>query len=118
MVYVVLSLVVDGFRCKQSDGTIQEYIQVKYIVMDGETYGSVNNFCNLGDTLDVDGGVDVSATARIRNRCMYQPDVFSDVFGRTVSYHRATLPLNQYKPVSHIWTIFRINRIIYFRILI
>ena len=87
-----LSSVVDGFRCKRSDGTIHEYIQAKDIVMDGETYGSVNNFCNLGDTLDGDGGSDVAATVRIRNRCMYQPDVFSDVSGRTVSYQRATLP--------------------------
>ena len=50
---------------------------------------------------------------------LYQPDVFSEVSGRsTVSYHRATLTGNQYKLVSHIWTIFRISRIIYFRILI
>ena len=50
---------------------------------------------------------------------LYQPDVFSDVSGRgIVSYHRATLPGNQYKLVSHIWTIFRISRIIYLSILI
>ena len=30
-----------------------------------------------------------------------------------VSYHRATLPGNQYKLVSHIWTIFRIRITIY-----
>ena len=50
-----LSLVVDGFRCKQCDGTIQEADLVKDLVMDGETYGSVKSFCNLGDTLDGDG---------------------------------------------------------------
>ena len=33
-------------------------------------------------------------------------------------YHRATLPGNQYTHVSHIWIIFRISRIICFRILI
>ena len=42
-----LSLVVDGFRCKRSDGTIQEADLATYLVMDGETYGSVNSFCNL-----------------------------------------------------------------------
>ena len=35
--------------------------------MDAETYGSVNNFCNLVDTLDEDGGADLAATTRIRN---------------------------------------------------
>ena len=37
---------------------------------DGETYGSVNSFCYLGDTLDGDGGADLAATARIRNGWM------------------------------------------------
>ena len=37
------------------------------LVMDGETHGSVKNYCNPGDTLDGDGGVDIAATARIRN---------------------------------------------------
>ena len=38
--------------------------------MDGETYEYVKSFCYLGDTLDGDGGADLAATARIRNRCM------------------------------------------------
>ena len=34
--------VVDGFRCKQCDGTIQEAdLAAKDLVMDGEIYGSV-----------------------------------------------------------------------------
>ena len=32
-------------------------------MMDGEAYGSVKNFCNLGDNLDGDGGADIAATA-------------------------------------------------------
>ena len=39
-------------------------------MVDGETYGCVNSFCYLGDTLDGDGGVDLAATARIRNGWM------------------------------------------------
>ena len=33
------SLVVDGFRCKQCDGTIQEDDLAEDLVLDGETYG-------------------------------------------------------------------------------
>ena len=37
-----LSVVVDGFRCKRCDGTIQEAdLAAKELVMDGEIYGSV-----------------------------------------------------------------------------
>ena len=39
-------------------------------MVDGETYGCVKSFCNLGDTLDGDGGSDLAATARIRNGWM------------------------------------------------
>ena len=39
-------------------------------VLDGETYGCVNSFCDLGDTLDEDGGADIAATTRIRNGWM------------------------------------------------
>ena len=38
--------------------------------MDEETYGCVNIFCYLGDTLDGDVGADLAATARIRNGWM------------------------------------------------
>ena len=62
-----LSLVVDGFRCKRCDGTLQETDLTKDLVMDGETYWSVRNFCNLRDTLDGDGEADLADTARIRN---------------------------------------------------
>ena len=37
---------------------------------DGETYGCIKSICYLGDTLDGDGGADLSATARIRNGWM------------------------------------------------
>ena len=38
----ILSVGVDGFRCKQCDGTIQEAdLAGKHLVMDGEIYGSV-----------------------------------------------------------------------------
>ena len=40
------------------------------LVVDGETYGCVNSSCYLGDTLYGDGGVDLAATARIRNGWM------------------------------------------------
>ena len=36
-------------------------------MVDGETYECVKSFCYLGDTLDGDGGADLTATARIRN---------------------------------------------------
>ena len=36
-------------------------------MVDGEMYGCVKSFCYLEDTLDGDGGVDSTATARIRN---------------------------------------------------
>ena len=62
-----LSQVADGFRCRRCDGTIQE---AKNLMVDGETYECVKSFCYLGDTLDGDGGVDLAATARIRNGWM------------------------------------------------
>ena len=63
-----LSLVVDGgLRCKRCDGRIQGADLAKYLVMDGETYGSVKGFCNLGDPLDGYGGADLAASVRIRN---------------------------------------------------
>ena len=65
-----LSLVVDGFRCKRCDGTIQEADLAKYLLVDGETYRCVKSFCYMGDTLDGDGGADLAATARIRNEWM------------------------------------------------
>ena len=59
-----------GFRCKRSDGTTQEADLSKDLVMDGETYGSVKSYSNLGNTLDGNGRADSAATARIRNRLM------------------------------------------------
>ena len=55
-----LSLVVDGFRCKRCDGTIQEADLHEDLVVDGETW--MCSFCYLGDAL---GGEDLVATARI-----------------------------------------------------
>ena len=40
-----MSLVVDGFRCKRSDGTIKEADLATDLVMDGEAYESVKSFC-------------------------------------------------------------------------
>ena len=78
-----LSLVVDGLRCKQCDSTIQEAERTKYLVMDGETYGNVKSFCNLGDTLDGDGGADLAATARIRNGWIMFRDSMPFMISRT-----------------------------------
>ena len=36
-------------------------------MVDGEIYECVKSFCNLGNTLDRDGGADLAVTARIRN---------------------------------------------------
>ena len=66
-----------GKACRQ---TVQCTVCIKWIhkwcsgdlagdlVVDEETYGCVKSFCYLGDTLDGDGGADLAATARIRNR--------------------------------------------------
>ena len=62
-----LSLVVDGFSCKQCNGTIQESDLAENLVVDRETYEFLESFCYLGDTLDGDGRVDFAATAKIRN---------------------------------------------------
>ena len=48
-------------------GQSQEVDLAEDLMMDGETYKCVKNFCYLGDTLDGDGGADLAATARIRN---------------------------------------------------
>ena len=64
-----LSLVVDGFRCKRCDGTIQGADLAGGLVVDGETYGCVNSFCYLGDILAGESGADL-ATAKIRNGWM------------------------------------------------
>ena len=37
-------LVADGFRCKRSDGTIQEADLAGDLVVDGETYGCIRAF--------------------------------------------------------------------------
>ena len=65
-----LSRVADGFMCRRCDGTIQEVDLAEDLMVDGETYECVKSFCYLGDTLDGDGGADLSATSRIRNRWM------------------------------------------------
>ena len=70
-VYGDLSLVVDGFRCNQFDGTIQKSDLAKDLVVDGETYG-----CYMEDYLDRDGGADLAAIARIRNGWMKFRELF------------------------------------------
>ena len=64
---VDLLQVSDSFRCRQCNVTIQEADLAEDLMVDGETYECVKNFCYLGDTLDGDGGTDLAATARIRN---------------------------------------------------
>ena len=61
-----MSQVDDVFRCKRCDGTIQKADLAGDLVVDGEIYGCINIICYMGDTLDVDGGADLAATARIR----------------------------------------------------
>ena len=65
-----LSRVADGFSCRRCDVTIQKVVLAEDIMVDGETYECVKSFCYLEDTLDGDGGADLAATARIRNRWM------------------------------------------------
>ena len=62
-----LSLIVDAFRCKRCDDTIQDLAD---LVVDGETYGCIKSFCYMGDTLDGNGGANLAATAIIRNGWM------------------------------------------------
>ena len=57
--------------------TIQEADLAEDLMVDGETYGCVNNFCYLGDTLDGDGGADLAATARTGNGWMDVPRAFA-----------------------------------------
>ena len=63
------SLVIDGFRCKRCDGTIQEADLAEDLVVDGETYGCVKTIDYLGNTL--------AATARIRNGWMKFLELFA-----------------------------------------
>ena len=65
-----LSRVAYVFRCRRSDGTIQNVDLAEDPMVGGETYKCLKSFCYLGDTLDGDGGVDLAATARIRNGWM------------------------------------------------
>ena len=57
-----LSLVANGFRCKQCDGTIQEADLAGDILVDRETHGCVKRFCYLGNTLD---GVGVPVVSEV-----------------------------------------------------
>ena len=56
---------------------IQKVDLAEDLMVDGETYECVKNFCYLGDTLDGDGEVDVAATARIRNGWMKLQELFA-----------------------------------------
>ena len=50
-------------------GTIQEADLAGDLVVDGETYGCVKNFCYLEDTLYGDGGADLTAKSE-ENKCV------------------------------------------------
>ena len=65
-----LSRVADGFRCRRCDGTFQEAVLAEDRMVNGETYECEKSFCYLEDTLDGDGGVYLTTTARIRNGWM------------------------------------------------
>ena len=65
-----LSRIADGFRCRRCDGTIQEADLAEDLMLDAETYGCVKSICYRGDTIDGDGGADLTATTRIRNGWM------------------------------------------------
>ena len=78
-----MSLVAVGFRFKRCKGTIREADLAGDLVVDGETYGCVKSFCNLGDTLGGDGGVDLAATARIRNVWMMFRELLPLLTSRT-----------------------------------
>ena len=53
--------------CMRCDGTILEADLAEDLMVDGETYGCLKSFCNLGDNL---GGAEPGATTRIRNGWM------------------------------------------------
>ena len=57
-----LSQVADGFWCRRCDRTIQIADVVEDLIVGGETYECVKNFCYLGGNL--------ATTARIRNGWM------------------------------------------------
>ena len=56
-----LSHVIEGFRCRRCDGTIQVADLAEDLMVHRETYECVKRFCYLGDTLDGDGGADLAA---------------------------------------------------------
>ena len=75
-----LSLVADGFRCTVSDVTV--YFKKLDLVMDEETYGSVNSFYSLGYTLGGDCGADLAATTRIRSGWINFQEIMSFLTSR------------------------------------
>ena len=88
-----LSRVADGFRCRRCDGTIQEVDLAEDLMVDGETYECVKNFCYLGDTLDGDGGANLAATARIRNGRIKFQELFaiSDIQSSPIGDERSSV---------------------------
>ena len=60
----------DGFRCRRCDGIIQEVDLAEHLMVDREMYACVKSFWYLRHTIDGDGGVDLAATASIRNGLM------------------------------------------------
>ena len=62
---------------------------------DGETYVCINSFCYLGDTLDGDGGEDLAATARIKNRWMKFQELLLFMTSRDVDQRSSVCQLCQ-----------------------
>ena len=104
-----LSRVSNGFRCRRCDGTIQEAALGEDLMVEGETYGCVNSFCYLGDTLD-GNGADLAATSRIRTgwikfrellpfltsrapRLEMKAQVYASCLRSSITYGSETMPL-------------------------
>ena len=71
-----LSLLADSLKCRRCDGTIQEADLAEDLMVDGETYVCVKSFGYLGDTLNGDGGADLTVASRIRNGWMKYLELF------------------------------------------
>ena len=61
---------------------IQEVDLAEDLMVDRYTYECLKSFCYLGDTLDGDGGVDLAATAGIKNGWMKFRELLSFLTSR------------------------------------
>ena len=89
------------FLWERSTGTLfsAQYVKNEFkngaaedLLVDGETYECVKSFWYLGDTLDGDGGADLTATARIRNGWM-KGRVYASCVRSSMTYGSETRPL-------------------------